>query len=259
MSSHHLVARLCSLLALSAALACVAGSARGDVAGFGPQIRWSFRIETADTEHVWVAYPVNRSRGVPMIAYERVAPGEPFDPGRSGPAIYAFPADRVVGTEDVPPAPSLRGAPRPFGAGDVPSGSDALAAFFDAEHVPHGETIVAPSDPALVDAQVTSVIDTFAPSIEGDRVVLTLLRSEYGFADRMSRELPARADGTRDVPTAMEPPDEETEPAPPAPSPTGAAPTPAGCGCVAAGGARGGASGALLLAFAAWAVRRRRT
>ena len=71
-------------IALASSLViALASQARADLPPLVPHASTSIAIVSSDTEHVWVAYPLNFSHGVPMEAYAQITPSTPLDPGRS--------------------------------------------------------------------------------------------------------------------------------------------------------------------------------
>ena len=110
----------------------------------------------ADSTTALVAFPVNRSRGAPNAAYERVVPETPFDPGRSEVRLYAF-----ASTDVAADGSTLTGAPLGFGASGPP-GDAALFTWFTGVTVPAADL---PARPTGLPPIVTTIRDTFAVGI----------------------------------------------------------------------------------------------
>lgn len=242
----------------SCLLLALAPQARADVPPLVPHATTSIAIVSSDTAHVWVAYPLNFSHGVPMEAYAQITPSAPLDPGRSWPTLYAFPATSVgeitpAPELSLPPASGLVGAPRGFGQSATAFADHALADFFSASNAPHAVPLSPPDDSTLVSLHVVSLVDTYAPTVDGSMLTLRLVQTDYVLTDGHRQSVPANADGSRALPGAAPapPPTTTTTSAPPS-----SAPPASGWGCHI--GVRSSGATSLVFVFVLAVVARRR-
>jgi hypothetical protein len=243
----------------------LASQTRADVAPPVAHAPTSIAIVSSDAEHVWVAYPLNFSHGVPMEAYDQIRPGAPFDPGRSWPTIYAFPAASVgevtpAPALSLPPASGLLGAPRGFGQSATAFADHALADFFSASSAPHTAPLSPPDDSTLASLHVVSLVDTYAPTVDAGTLTLRLVQTDYAFRDGRRQSVPANADGSRALPGAAPapPPSTTTPSTTTSPPPPSSAPPASGWGCHVGARSSGRTSMLAVLALVVVARRRRR-
>lgn len=174
-SAAALAAALLALVVPAVALADVPPIAAGS------PFHRAIEIESDDAAHVLVAYPVDWSAGRPGRMRVVASPGRAVGLGRawSRPRIWA------LTSEELATLPEMEG--------------EELDAWMSAFAGPRSDEVATDDVGAL---RVAGVTDVYAAHVEGDRVVLRLLRSEYEHHSGNVEVVDALADGSRGLPTS---------------------------------------------------------
>lgn len=145
----------------------------------GSPFHHAIEIESDDTAHVFVLFPVDWSGGRPGRMRALASPGQAVDLGRgwSSPRVCAL---------------------RPEELATLPEGDgEDLEAWMTAFTGPRSDEITSHDVDEL---HVAGVTDVYAARVEGDRVALRLVRSEYEHHTGTREVVDALPDGSRGMP-----------------------------------------------------------